>query len=156
MLLSNTKLAGPLVTGLKAGSGITITGNPASGVGEVTVALSGGKGSSPIIEAVAVETEIASTTATTLVTVTPTATTGYIIYGFFRTTATTDVTGTLTFYDASGASQTDTIVPKNSFAAGVYSIGPSFVAAGTGGAVALSLTAGTANQVYGSATILSV
>lgn len=152
--LANAKLAGPLLTAVVAGAGIDVTAAPGSGAGTQTISIKGGKGSSPILEDVATETELTTTTATTVVTYTPTATDLFRISGFVRVlTAATNITVTATWNDAAGTAQTATLVPTTSLPVGDYPLPPTVIAAGTGGAINLKVTAGTASQCYASGAI---
>ena len=152
--VANSALAGPLVSSVTAGTGINVSGNPTSGTGSPTISLSSGLGGTVLIQAIKIEEELTTTAATTVATYTPTATYGYHIQVFVRVvTAATTVTVTLTYYDAATTAHTDTLVPGTSLAVGAYDVVGSFVVAGSGGAIAVSVTAGTANQVYASAVI---
>jgi hypothetical protein len=155
--LSNAKLAGPLVSGITAGAGITVTGNPANGVGSPTVAVSTGTGGVPLIRAHTVESELTSTAATVVATYTPTATDGFYVLVFVRVvTAATAVTVTVTYDDAAGTAQTQTMLPTTTLAVGNFDMVGAFVVAGTSAAIDVNVTAGTANQVYASAVIVEM
>ena len=144
----NGSLAGPLLNGLTAGTGITITGNPGSGTGSPTISASS-TGST-----VAKTTNIALTTtsATTVLTFTPTATGQFAVYlGLTVITAATPVQITVSWTDpASGAAVTETILPSGfSVPVGTFGLMPvSAIAASTASAITVSVTAGTANQAY--------
>jgi len=144
--LSNGKLGGPLLDGLVAGTGISISGVPTSGVGAPTISAT----NASTVVASATETEITATTTTTVLTYTPSATGQYNVQVSFRVvTATTTLTITASWYDAAGTAQTYTWLNAVPVAVGDYVLLPlDGFAAGSGGAITVSVTAGTANQVY--------
>lgn len=75
---------------------------------------------------------------------------------YFRViTATTNVTVNVTYTDATGA-QTNTLLDAQASAVGSYSLPMLMINTTAAAAVAVKITAGTANQVYGSATIMEV
>lgn len=147
----NNVMAGPLLISLVAGTGIDITDLPSSGTGSPTISAT----ATGNIVATATETEITSTAATTVVDYTPTTTGAFKINCFFRvTTATTDVGVTVTYYDAAAVAQTLTLVPAStSLSPDNYSLPATFIAAGSGGAIDVNVTAGTTDQVYVTAQI---
>ncbi len=141
----NGVLAGPLVASITAGTGISVS-NPA-GVGAATVSAT----NTGNVVAKATNTEITATTATTVLTYTPTATGQFAIkLGFSVITAETTVTITATWTDpASAAVQTYTWLSAFSAPVGTYELLPlDAIAASTASAVAVTVTAGTASQVW--------
>jgi hypothetical protein len=102
------------------------------------------------------DTELTTTTATTVATFTPTAQGNFIIDAYFRVvTASTTVTLTASWTDGSG-SQTYTWVNATSEPVGSYHNAPLYLNATTGSAITITATAGTANQVYVSGTIIKI
>jgi hypothetical protein len=102
----------------------------------------------------AVETGLTTTTATTIVTFTPTATGLFLVKAVVRViTAATTLTLTLTWDDAAGTAQTYTWENATSVPIGVRLELPVIIAAGSAAAISVSATAGTANQAYISAAI---
>ena len=150
----NNVLAGPLLDSVTAGTGIDVSSNPSSGTGSPTISA---KDTTNTVDS-ADGTEITSTTATTVLTYTPTATGLFDVSLFLEvTTAATTVTATLTYYDEeAAASDTINLTPSGgvSLAVGEYTfpVVPS-LRCGTTDPVAVSITAGTANQVYASGWI---
>lgn len=101
------------------------------------------------------EVAMSTTGETTIATKTPAAAGNVLIGIYFRViTATTDVTVKVTYTDATGA-QTNTLLDAQASAVGSYSL-PMMLINTTAAAVAVKITAATANQVYGSATIMEV
>jgi hypothetical protein len=97
--------------------------------------------------------KLTTTSATTVSTLTPVLQGNYSVKLYYRVvTGATNLTITLTYTDGSG-SQTQTPVNVTGQAVGSYEINSLFFNATTGGAITVSATAGTANQVYVSATI---
>ena len=95
------------------------------------------------------------TGATTVVTYTPGSAGEYLISIYFRViTATTNVTVTVTWTDATGA-QTVTLLSVVSETTGSYSL-VSFMVDSTAAAITVAMTAGTVSQVLGSASIRNV
>ncbi len=93
------------------------------------------------------ETELTTTTATTIFTYTPATTGMYVLYMYARVvTAATTVSASLTYTSSSGA-QTYDIWSSQSLAVGDSAAVPYFFQA-TAAAITLSVTAGTASQVY--------
>lgn len=99
------------------------------------------------------EVELTGTAAQTIATYTPSAAGAFLVGCRLRvTTATTVVTAQVTYTDATGA-QTSTwlnAVPK---APGSYDLMPIVISSAAGSAITVSVTAGTANQVYAGAAI---
>ncbi len=94
------------------------------------------------------------TTATTVVSYTPTANGNFVIGVYFRViTATTAVTIGVTWDDVGGA-QTLTLLSAVSETVGSYALTTFMVDATTAAAINVSMTAGTAGQLLGSATII--
>lgn len=113
-------------------------------------------GSNSISEgASASDTQLTTTSSTTVVTFTPATQGNYLINIYYRViTATTTLTMTLTWTDGSGA-QTSNILISSSQGVGSIAVSPTYINSTTS-AITLSATAGTANQVFVSATILRV
>jgi hypothetical protein len=102
------------------------------------------------------ETKITSTSATSLTQYTPAAQGNFLIMVYYRViTATTNVTIQITYTDAGGA-QTITVLNIQSTAVGSYSTLPVFINAAAGSPITVQITAGTANQVYASTSIVGV
>lgn len=118
--------------------------------GRVTAATSG----APVpLGNRAVETLLTGTTQTAVATYTPGSTKGLWIGLYYRVvTATTNVTISISYTDVTG-SQTLTVIPTTSTATGSYPMGPIFICA-TAASVTVNVTAGTANQVYVTASIV--
>ena len=99
------------------------------------------------------EVELTGTAAQTIATYTPSAAGAFLVGCRLRvTTATTVVTAQVAYTDATGA-QTSTwlnAVPK---APGSYDLMPIVISSAAGSAITVSVTAGTANQVYAGAAI---
>ncbi|MHB1937060.1 MAG: hypothetical protein ACYCOR_10800 [Acidobacteriaceae bacterium] len=99
------------------------------------------------------EVELTTTSATQIFTYTPSVTGRFTLNMLARvTTATTTVTATLTYTSASGA-QTYTVWNAQSLAVTDNSAFPFYFQAVAGYAITLTVTAGTANQVYIDATL---
>lgn len=102
------------------------------------------------------DTELTVTTATTVATFTPTAQGNFMVNVYYRVvTAATVLTLTATWDDGTGA-QTYTWVNTTSQAVGSYVLAPVYVNATTAAAITITATAGTANQVYVSGTIIQI
>lgn len=102
------------------------------------------------------EVLMSTTGETTIATKTPAAAGNVLIGIYFRViTATTNVTVNVTYTDATGA-QTNTLLDAQASAVGSYSLPMLMINTTAAAAVAVKITAGTANQVYGSATIMEV
>ena len=161
------------VTSLTAGTGIALSGN----TGAVTISTTGGQTATtstpgtvivpalpasgnplaPSVVASVFEQEITSTSATTVLSYTPSAAGLYRILIFYRIiTASTAITLSLTYTDPGGTAQTDAIVPSaTTQSVGNYTA-TSLCASAASDALTITLTAGTANQVYISAIIEGV
>lgn len=101
------------------------------------------------------EVVLSTTGETTIATKTPAAAGNVLIGIYFRVvTDTTNVTVKVTYTDATGA-QTNTLLNAQATATGSYSL-PMMLINTTAAAIAVKMTAGTANQVYGSAVIMEV
>jgi hypothetical protein len=99
------------------------------------------------------EKQLTTTAATSVVTYTPAGAGNFKIGGYFRVvTATTVVTWTVTWTDVTGA-QTLTVLSAVSEVVGSYALVDFMVNAAAGSAITVTATAGTANQVYASASI---
>lgn len=173
--IPNSMLAGNLVSGITAGSGISVT-NP-SGVGSATITNAGvlsfnGRAGAvtpaagdytvdQVTNAVARRSSVrevllSSTSATTVASYTPAANGNFLVAVYFRVvTAATAVTVQITYSDAAGA-QTMTLLNGVSEAVGSYSLPIAFISATTASPINVVVTAGTANQVYASAAIVGV
>jgi len=103
----------------------------------------------------AVETELTTTSATTITSFTPSATGFFLVMIYFRVvTAATTVTVSITYNDVTGA---QTLTPVNAISEpiGSYTNMVS-ICATNAAAITVSVTAGTANQVYASAAIVAL
>jgi hypothetical protein len=117
--------------------------------GRVTGATTGVPG---IAGARTVEQLLTTTAATTVATYTPASTKGLWVAYYFRVvTATTNVTVTVTYTDVTGA-MTLAAEPITAQVVGSYVRVPIFIVS-TAAAVTVTITAGTANQVFASAAI---
>lgn len=104
----------------------------------------------------AIEVYLTSISATTVASFTPTANGNFVVYVYFRVkTAATNVTVTVTYNDVGGA-VTNTLLPTQSEAIGSWSLVPLFINAVSGTPIVVSVTAGTASQVYASASVVGV
>lgn len=98
---------------------------------------------------------LTTTGSTSVATHTPSAQGNFVAYIYYRViTAATDVTVTVTYTDGTG-SQTNTVLSAQSSPVGSYSCVPVFINATTS-AISVNATAGTANQVYVSASIVGI
>lgn len=99
------------------------------------------------VVAYANETELTSTSATTIITHTPTSNGLYYLHGYVRViTASTTVTVTLAWDDVTGA-QSNTLI--NAVSESVGNVNFSYImSATTAAAITVTATAGTANQVF--------
>jgi hypothetical protein len=146
--------AGQLFVGTGSGTGSLLAGGA---TGTFLGANTGGaptwKAVTSSVAATASEVECTTTGATQIVTYTPSGDGNFHISVYFRVvTATTVVTITVTWTDATG-SQTMTLINAVSCATGSYSL-TDFMINAEADAITVSMTAGTSNQVYGSASIL--
>ena len=177
---SGSYLGTPVVTSVAVNSTLTAA-NPTSGGGASTLSLNlanantwtGAQGFARAIPEVAgtttaghygvstsvasaYETELTTTSATTILSFTPAANGGFEVESYFRVqTAATTVTLTYSWTDAGGA-QTFDEVPATSEAVGPYPRRNRTIAATTAGPISVVATAGTANQVFVSANIKGV
>ncbi|NMP20789.1 hypothetical protein [Sulfobacillus harzensis] len=127
----------------------------AAGIVETAQTVSGTP-AVPVIVARPAETELTTTSATTIFSVTPAATGGFFCYLYARVgTAATTVTATLTYTSNSGA-QTYYVWNAQDLPVGDNAAVPFFFQAVSGDAITLTVTAGTANQVYIDARLLAV
>jgi hypothetical protein len=144
-----TNVDGPLTANLAAG-GFKITGlangsaaTDAAAFGQITAGA-----------ALATAREVAVGTGTTIVTYTPAASGNFLVAIYFRViTATTNVTVTVTWTDATGA-QTLTLLSTVAETTGSYTFTSFMVDDLATDAITVTMTAGTAGQVYASASIL--
>ena len=98
------------------------------------------------------EVHLTSTAATTVTTYTPAAAGNFEIGIYFRVvTGTTAVTITVTWTDTTGA-QTLTLLNAVNEAVGSYSL-TKFMIAATAAAITVTMTSGTSNNIYASASI---
>lgn len=143
--------------------GVTGTGQAVSSLaiapGKVTQnagILTAGQYGVGTVVAAAVEQLLTSTLATTVLNFTPPASGIYLIECYFRVvTAATTVTIQYAFTDGGGA---QTVIPVNAVSepVGSYSLVPYLIHATTAGPITVTVTAGTANQVYVTAAILGL
>jgi hypothetical protein len=109
----------------------------------------------PIVIARPAETELTTTSATNIFSVTPTATGMFVLLLYARVvTAATTVTAELTYTDNTGA-QSYYVWNSQSLPVGSSAAVP-FSFEGTASAITLSVTAGTANQVSVLARLVSI
>jgi hypothetical protein len=103
-------------------------------------------------KAQASNTLLTTTNATNVVTLTPTALANYTVGVYLRVvTATTNVTVAISYTDSGGA-QVNTVLNVQAIPVGSYSC-PLIFLESTASAITVTVTAGTANQVYASASI---
>lgn len=99
--------------------------------------------------------ELTSTSATTIVSYTPSSQGNYLVMVYYSViTASTDLTLTLTWTDSTG-SQSYTWVNGTSQAVGSYNVLPVFINS-IASVITVTATAGTANQVYISGSIIQI
>lgn len=115
-------------------------------------AISTLSGAAVLIKKSCADTEITTTSATSVLTWTPPVMGDFTVKTYIRVTVPTTVAVALTYTDASGA-QTVTILPSQSVAVGSHMLPEYFFNALSTGPITLSITAGTANQVYASSEI---
>ena len=126
------------------------------GTGVTSWVANGSSGSTVTQKANASDTELTTTTATTIATFTPTTQGNFILSVYYRVvTAATTLTLSAAWDDGTGA-QTYTWVNSTSQAVGSYTLTQLYINATTSAAISISATAGTANQVYASGTIISI
>ena len=102
------------------------------------------------------ETLLTTTNATTILTYTTPSAGNYVVYVYGRVvTAQTNVTVKVTFTDGSNTVQTYTIGPQASNVGPLFVL-PFFFYALANTPIKVDVTAGTANQVYASATAMGV
>lgn len=102
------------------------------------------------------EMQLTTTSATTVTSFTAPVAGGYLVLVYFRvSTAATNVNITVNYQDATGA-QTYTAVANASYAVDSYTGVPIYIRSAQGGVMSVTATAGTANNVYVSATILGI
>lgn len=100
--------------------------------------------------------QLTTTSPTTVATYTPTTNANHTVYIYYRVvSATTNVSISLSWSDNSGA-QTMTILSTTAKTVGSYSISPVYIQAVFGASIVVSITSGTANNVFVSATITQV
>lgn len=99
---------------------------------------------------------LTTTSATNVVSYTPTNNNNHTIYIYYRiSNATTNVAISLTWTDTAGA-QTMTVLSTTAKTVGSYGLSPIYIQAAASNAINVSFTAGTANNVNVSATITQV
>ena len=99
--------------------------------------------------------ELTSTSATSILSYTPTSQGNYMVMVYYSViTAATDLTLTLTWTDSTG-SQSYTWVNDTSQDTGSYNVLPVFINS-IASAITVTATAGTANQVYVSGSIIQI
>lgn len=104
----------------------------------------------------ALEVKLTSTSATTVASFTPTANKNFLVMVYLRVlTAATNVTVTVTYADAGGA-VTNTLWPTQSLGVQSWSLPILPINAVAGTAIVVTVTAGTINQVYASASATGV
>lgn len=104
----------------------------------------------------ALEVQLTSTSATTVASFTPTASKMFLVAVYLRVvTAATNVTVNVTYNDA-GGSVTNPLFPTQSLGVQSWSLPICPVNAVSGTPIVVSVTAGTANQVYASASVVGV
>jgi len=116
--------------------------------------ISGRYGAGAVVASV-YESELTTTSATVVLTHTPKSNGLYLVQGVIRVAvAATTMTITVTYYDASGSQQTQTLINAVSEPVGdtPFSV---VIPATTTGAINVNATAGTANQAYVSAVIMA-
>jgi hypothetical protein len=102
------------------------------------------------------ELELTGTSATTIVSVTPTAAGNFVLSTYVRVvTATTVFTLTASWTDQTGA-QSISMVNNASLGVGSYVFDQYFINSAKADAITITGTAGTANQVYVSASIIQL
>ena len=143
--------------GRRMSEGLGLPATPTqAGTVEITQLPPSGTPTAPVLVARPSETELTTTSATTVFSITPTAAGLFVLYVYARVvTSATTVTATLTYTSSSG-SQTYTIWNNQTLPVGDSAAVPFFFQATTSGPITLSVTAGTANQVYIDARLVSV
>ena len=107
-------------------------------------------------QANASDTELTTTSATTIATFTPSAQGNFMVMVYYVvTTATTSLTLTATWADSFGSRIYSWVAGTNE-AVGAYAKMPLYINAVTTNPITVSATAGTANQVYVSASIIQI
>lgn len=140
--------------------GLNFPPSPAtdSTLGLVEAAANPASGDYPVVPiqlAAATETELTTTSATTLVSATPSAVGLVSVAVFWRiVTATTTISLSIAWTDAGGTAHTDTVLSGVSQAVGTYVQHTEMVSGAD--AITVSMTAGTASQVYASAALEGV
>jgi hypothetical protein len=157
----NGSFAGSAILPVSMGGTGTSTGINAattSALGTVQIASQPNSGN-PIAVSRSVSTsemQIISTSATSVVTHTPTSQKNYMVMASVRViTAATNVTITITWTDSTG-SQTDTRINNQSLSVGTHDVPIKFLNSVSSQPITVTITAGTANQVYVSAAVVGV
>jgi hypothetical protein len=134
------------VTGASGPTGPSGASGPTGATGAT------GAGGGPL--ATVKELELTTTGATAVLSYTPGTAGNFHLGVYFRVvTATTTVSATVTYTDVTGA-QTITLLNAVAMVVGSYAFVDFMVDSAAGDAIAVNFTAGTANQVYVSASIL--
>jgi hypothetical protein len=100
------------------------------------------------------DTQLTTTSSTNVINYTPASNGNYLVFIYYRiTNATTTISLTATWTDNSG-SQTYTFLSTESQIVQSYAVLPLMVNANTGGNIIVAAQAGTANNIYISATVV--
>lgn len=100
--------------------------------------------------------QLTTTNPTIVTSHTPGTNGNYVVYIYYRvTTASTDITIDIDWTDQTG-SQTLNLLPLTTKPVGSYSVAGVYIQASSGNPITVTFTAGTANQVFVSSTIVSV
>lgn len=134
------------VTSAVAGTGISVSG----ATGAVTFSTSSVV---PLRQANASDSQLTTTSATDVISFTPGSQGNFIVYVSWRViTATTNLGINVTWTDGTGAQTQTVLSAATPQATGTYPAVPVYINAKSTGAVKVTATAGTANQVFVSAT----
>jgi hypothetical protein len=99
------------------------------------------------------DTQLTTTSPTVVATFTPATSGNYIVYVYYRVvTASTDITVNLSWTDGSGSNSVD-LVPITTQPVGTYIPEQTYINS-TASAITVTVTAGTANQVFVSSNIM--
>jgi len=100
--------------------------------------------------------QLTTTSATDVVSFTPSSSGNYVVYVFYRVaTTTTNVTINVTWTDGAGTSTSVVVPTATSTVVGSYNTAPVYINA-TAAAIKVTATAGTANNLYVSASIVGI
>jgi hypothetical protein len=101
--------------------------------------------------------QLTTTSPTNVVSFTPITQGNFIIYVFYRVAnATTDVSLSINWTDITGSGTLILIPLATSIVVGSYPLPPVYINAITSGAITVSATTGTANNLYVSASIIGI